>query len=314
MSSAKTGRFQLAFMLLATLALVSGTFASDPAKTQPPQASAALPDSSASQYAAIDVCKTCHEEIWEKHFAGTPHAALLKGGEHGCQSCHGPGQAHVDGGGDVTKIIRFETLSPSQTAAICTKCHQASLEVQNFSKSQHLSSGVSCTSCHSPHKSADVNFMLVKSQTELCFGCHAAQKAQFARPYRHRVEVGLIQCSDCHNPHGTERGGQVRSAAGQFAVCTKCHTDTMGPFVFEHAPVKTDEGCLSCHTPHGSTNPRLLQVNNINFLCLRCHTPNMNGAAGRPVGPNHDQSTKYQACTTCHTQIHGSNFSPVFFR
>ena len=186
--------------------------------------------------------------------------------------------------------------------------------MQNFSKSEHLSNGVSCTTCHSPHKSTDVNFMLVKSQTELCFGCHAAQKAQFARPYRHRVEVGLIQCSDCHNPHGTERGGQVRSAAGQFAICTKCHTDTMGPFVFEHAPVKTDEGCLSCHTPHGSTNPRLLQVNNVNFLCLRCHTPNMNGAAGRPIGPNHDQSTKYQACTTCHTQIHGSNFSPVFFR
>jgi DmsE family decaheme c-type cytochrome len=123
-----------------------------------------------------------------------------------------------------------------------------------------------------------------------------------------------VQCSDCHKPHGTQTGHQVRDAAGQFAVCTKCHTDTMGPFVFEHAPVKTDEGCLACHTPHGSTNPRLLQVNNVNFLCLRCHTPNMNGAAGRPSGPNHDQSTKYQACTMCHTQIHGSNFSPVFFR
>jgi DmsE family decaheme c-type cytochrome len=109
-------------------------------------------------------------------------------------------------------------------------------------------------------------------------------------------------------------GHQVRAAAGQFTVCTKCHTDTMGPFVFEHAPVKTDEGCLSCHTPHGSTNPRLLQVNNVNFLCLRCHTPNMNGAAGRPMGPNHDQSAKYQACTMCHTQIHGSHFDPAFFR
>jgi DmsE family decaheme c-type cytochrome len=188
------------------------------------------------------------------------------------------------------------------------------LETQNFFKSEHLASGVTCTTCHDPHKSKDVDFLLVKSQTELCFGCHAAQKAEFARPYRHRVDVGLIQCSDCHNPHGTQKGHQVRAAAGQFAVCTKCHTDTMGPFVFEHAPVKTEDQCLSCHTPHGSTNPRLLQVNNINFLCLRCHTPNMNGAAGRPSGPNHDQATKYQACTMCHTQIHGSNFSPVFFR
>ena len=52
------------------------------------------------QYAETDICKTCHADVWEKHFAGTPHSALLKGDQHGCQGCHGPGQAHVDGGGD----------------------------------------------------------------------------------------------------------------------------------------------------------------------------------------------------------------------
>ena len=313
----RTGRTSdLLVALVAALCMLTGTATgqSQQATNQPVQNSAALAGSTSGQYAPTDICQSCHQEVWDKHFAGTPHSALLQGDQHGCQACHGPGQAHVDGGGDVTKIIRFETLSPAQTAAICTKCHQASLETQNFSKSEHLANGVSCTNCHSPHKSTDVNFMLVKPQTELCYGCHAQQKAEFARPYRHRVDVGLIQCSDCHNPHGTQTGHQVRAAAGQFAVCTKCHTDTMGPFVFEHAPVKTDEGCLSCHTPHGSTNPRMLQVNNVNFLCLRCHTPNMNGAAGAPAGPAHNQSAKYQACTMCHTQIHGSNFDPAFFR
>ncbi len=304
--------FMLAFFVACFL--TGEAAAKEQSGTENPQTKAALPASTGGQYAETDICKTCHQEVWEKHFAGTPHAALLKGDQHGCQACHGPGQAHVDGGGDVTKIIRFETLSPAQTAAICTKCHQSSLETQNFAKSEHLANGVSCTSCHSPHKSSDVNFLLVKQQTSLCYGCHAAQKAEFARPYRHRVDSGLIQCSDCHNPHGSQVGHQVRAAAGQFAVCMKCHTDTMGPFVFEHAPVKTEDSCLNCHTPHGSTNPRLLQVNNVNFLCLRCHTPNMNGAAGQPIGPVHDQSAKYQACTMCHTQIHGSNFSPVFFR
>jgi DmsE family decaheme c-type cytochrome len=312
-----TGRQSFLMFVLSLLGVCCSVVtvrAQQHAGTPTPQTSTALPGPAGAQYAETDVCKTCHEEVWDRHFAGTPHAALLKGGQHGCQSCHGPGQAHVDGGGDVTKIIRFKTLTPGQTAKICTGCHQSSLETQNFAKSEHLANGVSCTACHSPHNSSDLNFMLAKPQTALCYGCHAAQKAEFARPYRHRVDVGLIQCSDCHNPHGTQVGHQVRAAAGQFAVCTKCHTDTMGPFVFEHAPVKTEEGCLSCHTPHGSTNPRMLQVNNVNFLCLRCHTPNMNGAAGRPVGPNHDQSTKYQACTMCHTQIHGSNFDPAFFR
>src|SRR5271169_368387 len=90
------------------------------------QASAALPASTGGQFAETDVCKTCHEEVWDKHFANTPHSALLKGDQHGCQACHGPAQAHVEGGGDPAKIIRFETLSPAETAAICTKCHQSS--------------------------------------------------------------------------------------------------------------------------------------------------------------------------------------------
>ena len=272
-------RVSIAFLLACCLnaAIPAQEHASKPG----PQTSSALPGSTSGPYADTEICKTCHQEVWDKHFAGTPHAALLKGDQHGCQACHGPGQAHVDGGGDPTKIIRFEKLSPAETAAICTKCHQSSLETQNFSNSEHLASGVTCTNCHSLHASKDVNFLLVKPQTELCYECHGAQRAEFARPYRHRVDVGLIQCSDCHNPHGTEVGGQVRAAAGQFAVCTKCHTDTMGPFVFEHTPVKTEESCLNCHVPHGSTNPRLLQVNNVNFLCLRCHTANMNGAGAR---------------------------------
>ncbi len=74
-----------------------------------------------SAYASDDACQACHSELWEKHFASTPHRALLSGDQHGCQGCHGPGQAHIDGGGDKTKIIRFETLNPAQTAAICTQ-------------------------------------------------------------------------------------------------------------------------------------------------------------------------------------------------
>jgi predicted CXXCH cytochrome family protein len=74
-------------------------------------------------------------------------------------------------------------------------------------------------------------------------------------------------------------------------------------------PVKT-EGCNSCHTPHGSTNPRFLRVSQINLLCLQCHTFPVQG----PAGPTHNQATKYQACTMCHAAIHGSNSSNVFFR
>ncbi len=265
-----------------------------------------------AKYVGADTCKTCHDEIYTKHFENTPHFALLQGHAHGCEDCHGPGSAHVDSAGDPTKIVRFSQLSPAQASQRCLECHETNLENVNFSGSVHLRNGVGCLACHSPHHATEPDHLLKNQQTLLCYGCHATQKAEFERPYRHRVNVGLIQCSDCHNPHGTFVDRQLRTAAGQFPICTNCHAETMGPFAFEHVPVR-QEGCTACHTPHGSTNPRLLRVSQVNLLCMQCHTPTANSNV--PGIPSfHTQNAKYQACTMCHTQIHGSNFDEFFFR
>ncbi len=303
---------QVLLLLLAALLLpvpaAAQTNATPHQKATPSQAGAP-----GGGYVGADTCKACHDDIYTKHFENTPHYALIKEGKHGCEDCHGPGGAHVEGGGDVSKIITFKNMSPAQSSERCLQCHQASLEQSDFAQSVHLSNGVGCISCHSPHHAAEPNHLMVKDQPNLCYGCHAAQKAEFSRPFRHRVDVGLIKCSDCHNPHGSSADRQLRvNAAGSFGVCTKCHTETQGPFVFEHEPVKT-EGCTSCHTPHGSSNPRLLRVSQVNILCLQCHTPTMgSGVPGLPTF--HNQSTKYQACTLCHNQIHGSNFDEFFFK
>ncbi len=266
-------------------------------------------------YVGADTCKTCHEDIYTKHFAGTPHYALLKKeGKHGCEDCHGPGSAHVEGGGDVSKIISFKALSVQDSSKICLTCHAASAEHANFLRSTHATNDIGCTSCHSPHNAKIERSLLREAQPQLCFGCHTEQKTEFSRPFRHRVNEGLVLCSDCHNVHGTTTARQLRTNSSQDAVCFKCHTDTKGPFVYEHVPVKT-EGCMACHTPHGSTNPRLLRVNQVNLLCLQCHTLTISNAESQPpIGPVHNQSQKYQACTMCHAFIHGSNFSEVFFK
>lgn len=265
---------------------------------------------SGSKYVGAETCRGCHADVYEKSFANTPHAALLKENKHGCEDCHGPGSAHAESG-DKSKIIRFSELSAAQASRRCLSCHQSNLENSAFSQSVHLSQGVGCLNCHSPHH-ASGRGLLVKEQPLLCYSCHAQQKAEFARPYKHRVDVGLIKCSDCHNPHGSFHDSQLRAADGGMEVCTKCHSEKMGPFAFEHMPVK-QEGCVGCHTPHGSTNPRQLRVSEVNVLCLQCHSPIANRAT--PEAPSfHNQSTKYQACTLCHTQIHGSNFDEFFFR
>ncbi len=155
--------------------------------------------------------------------------------------------------------------------------------------------------------------MLKMNDPQLCLSCHSEVKPAFSSPFHHKVLEGAMRCSDCHNPHGGFELKQTRLATGGDAPCIKCHADKQGPFVYEHAPVKT-EGCTACHTPHGSSNPRLLRYAAVNQLCLTCHSVAHDVGAVEPAGPQHNQNAQYANCTACHVKIHGSRSSPVFFR
>jgi DmsE family decaheme c-type cytochrome len=266
--------------------------------------------SSSTNYVGDDTCMTCHSDVAKD--AIIPHAktAFTHSAGQTCESCHGPGKAHVDSGGDPTKIFRFTTASEKQVNATCLRCHAA--VHPNFAHSDHAKAGLSCIDCHSTHRFKDEENHLKASQPGLCETCHADVKMAFAQPFHHKVPEGLVKCTDCHDPHGSFQSPQLRTTADQNAICTQCHTETAGPFVYEHPVVKT-EGCVSCHSPHGSPNPRLLRVGNVNTLCLQCHSASMNFTT--PGTPSfHNQAAQYQACIVCHTQIHGSNASDVFFK
>jgi len=279
------------------------------------QNKAAAASADSSNYVGAETCKTCHEDIynsWEK----TPHWKTTldtKGGpsHQGCEGCHGPGAEHVAGGGDKAKIFIFKEHSAKEIDDRCMTCHAGGPQHMNAVSSEHAKANVSCISCHSPHHAQTKEFLLTKAQPALCYTCHADKQAQFQMPFRHRVNEGLIQCSDCHNPHGTVAAKQVRTSSAQDAVCFTCHADKRGPFTFEHEPVKV-EGCQTCHTPHGSPNIHMLKVSNVNILCLSCHTTSFANAPGAPSF--HNQAAQYQACTLCHSQIHGSNVDHTFFK
>ena len=283
-------------------------------KTAPQSYTASRP-TDPSQYVGTDTCKTCHEDIGKTYDRG-PHWKTMLDKHHGvesqgCEACHGPGKEHAESG-DVTKIVRFKTLSRQESSKRCLECHQFGEEHSNFLRSAHLKNNVGCIDCHSVHAPKVRANLMKASQPQLCYSCHLEVKPDFSKPYHHRVNEGLITCSNCHNPHGGFLTRQLRASAAQDAICFTCHTDKAGPFVFEHAPVKTD-GCVSCHAPHGSSNPRLLRRSNVNLLCLECHTLTVDSAA--PAIPSfHNQAQKYQACTMCHVAIHGSNSDHVFFK
>jgi DmsE family decaheme c-type cytochrome len=271
---------------------------------------AATQPANPADYVGSDVCATCHADVAKKFDAGNPHSklALTHGGTGAtCESCHGPGRAHVESGGDVTKIIQINKLSAKDVTATCLGCHAKTHP--DYLRSPHAKADVSCLGCHSVHDAAPETALLKVDQPKLCFTCHSDVKPAFDMPFHHKVNEGLLKCSDCHDPHGTFQNNNLKTTADQNAICTKCHTETRGPFVFEHAAVKA-EGCVGCHTPHGSQNARLLNVPYINQLCNQCHSP----VSGSTVHGINAGSADVTPCISCHTMIHGSNVNPAFLR
>lgn len=254
-------------------------------------------------------CAACHKEV-VKDFANNPHSrpTLMHGGKGAtCESCHGPGKAHAEGG-DVTTIFDPATAPAKQVDGKCQACHDSH---GSFERSAHSKGNVSCIGCHNIHSPHEKEHLLKASQPQLCFQCHDDLKPQFSTPVHHKVEEGLMACTDCHDTHGNLEENPLQSSAWQFMVCTKCHAAIAGPFVFEHAAVKA-EGCSACHLPHGGPNPKLLIQANVNTICLHCHFPSPNSAKGLPAVPEHIQSARSQSCISCHSNIHGSNTSEVF--
>ena len=290
-------------------------------------------------YVGNDTCIACHEPQG-KGFEGTKHSKLhtleaWKNKVVGCESCHGPGRLHVEGNGDKLKIVSFKQMDPKASAETCLKCHAGKEAHNNFRRGEHWRNNVSCNTCHSAHGPEPPSFklgsttfvgnvsaqnpgqatarMLKANEPQLCMACHNETKAQFSKPFHHKVLEGTMNCSDCHNPHGGFEQKQTRSAVGADAACIKCHANKQGPFVFEHAPLKL-EGCTTCHTPHGSSNPKLLKRAQVRQLCFECHT-GISDELSPGVPSRHNQAQmREQQCTVCHSAIHGSNSNRLFFR
>ena len=334
------GGWVLGLLLWATSSSWSKVTVTTGDKEKNPPATAKDKD---DNYVGSETCKTCHEDQF-KNFSHTAHASLeklssWKGKVVGCEACHGPGKAHAEEG-DPSKIISFKTRSSKQNSETCLTCHSGREEHNNFRRGEHWRNDIGCTDCHSPHgapvgtNKADSNVfvslanaekpgfatekMLKTSEPQLCLKCHSEEKHKFNQPFHHKVLEGAMKCSDCHNPHGGFETKQTRLSTGTDAACLKCHADKQGPFAYEHAPVKT-EGCVSCHIPHGSSNPRMLRTSSVAQMCLECHSnshrTDSNGIGGAvPGGPTKNLALQYKDCTICHIKIHGSHTSPVFFR
>jgi DmsE family decaheme c-type cytochrome len=261
----------------------------------------------AESKATLEPCITCHDTL-AADFAGNPHGR--KGLDvSACTSCHGDGSKHAESGekGDISKP------AGDAGAKLCLGCHGGDRSFHTARTGPHAQAKVSCSSCHVIHD-AKATPLLRSADSVLCAACHPAQKAQFQKPYAHRLEVGGLTCISCHNPHGGRDQKSLRETSSGEVACFECHQDKRGPFVYPH-PGGLTGTCQSCHEPHGSNNPRMLTRPSVDQLCLECHTGNPAGTLGSQPPSLHDvRSPRYRNCTTCHVAVHGSNSSPALYK
>lgn len=244
-------------------------------------------------------CRDCHEQS-AQHFAGTAHAAAFANGRApatgACESCHGPASKHLENP-DVQ--VKWSALSADEQTSVCAQCHQGGSRF-SFASGPHRSADVSCTSCHTVMAAKSDRALLTRAgTTETCYACHADQRAQMSKASHHPVREGRMDCSSCHNPHGS--GENLMRQASLNETCYSCHAEKRGPFVWEHAPVR--ESCATCHDAHGSTNRNLLNRKD-SFVCLQCHS--YGGHINLPRY-NRTSNPTGSGCVNCHMAVHGSN-------
>ncbi|HYL94630.1 MAG TPA: hypothetical protein VET69_02410, partial [Terriglobales bacterium] len=208
----RTTPFGLIFSAFLLLVLPSGAQKNSTAWTQQKQFGIYTEIPGASRVGA-EQCATCHSDQSRDY----QHAFHSQQGVQ-CEDCHGYGSKHVEGGGDVSKIISFIKRPPSSANGVCLSCHARDAKVRYWTGGSHSANRVRCIDCHQVHAPAaqaageshlrfdtatsgafaaesavpETNVVLrPPAQTnEACIKCHQAEKAQLSLPYHHPLREG----------------------------------------------------------------------------------------------------------------------------
>jgi len=191
-----------------------------------PRPSAADPYETIGQYLsseALDKCIDCHvTSIHAARSRKVPEAA-----DHGigCERCHGPGANHI--AAVATKfpdlaIARPKLASAAQITQLCAACHNPDnptisesdpltirFQTLTFPRSRcytESSGGLSCITCHDPHKNAKTS---AAHYQNVCLSCHARDSD--------KASPAISQAANTDSaPHTT-------CPVNPVDACLKCH-------------------------------------------------------------------------------------------
>lgn len=214
-----------------------------------------LPGLEGREYVGRETCAGCHQDQVKKFELSSHNRMSLQGDNEGlCESCHGPGSLHVEGGGDKAKIV-----NPRDNPQMCVQCH-AEKQAQFQMQFHHpvMEGRMSCSDCHDVHGEARASSATaLRRPDEKCFKCHKETKG----PYVFEHDAMRDGCPTCHNPHGSVYDKLL--TADKTTLCVRCHWEQNFNTVagniggVPHGTAGYDIGqgeeCVDHHrAPHGS--------------------------------------------------------------
>ena len=166
---------------------------------------------------------------------------------------------------------------PEMRDADCFPCHE---NLTNYLVEHGPAASRNCVICHNKSESEPGFANGDRDNVELCADCHDTFIANFDSAAFIHGPAAIGDCSLCHNPHGSmDRYQLVRSIN---VLCLDCHGNKYrSNHPIPGHPIEgcedklrpgTSLSCTSCHNPHYSQSPELLQLVQGKLIsCRRCH-------------------------------------------
>jgi predicted CXXCH cytochrome family protein len=201
-----------------------------------------------------------------------------------CESCHGPGKAHSEKP-TIQNIVNPSRLSPQASIDVCLSCHQAGKPPgDEYAWPVGYQPGKRLADFWHGFEPE------TGKQTNEFWGNGTAHKNRvqgntFLQSVMH--DRGL-QCSNCHDAHGSRNRSMTIKSAETNALCLSCHGPgkRYGPrysIITEHthhAPTSTGSLCMSCHMAKTGENAIEAESRNHTFdfispaVSIGAKTPN----------------------------------------
>jgi predicted CXXCH cytochrome family protein len=237
------------------------------------------------------LCAGCHSTGVD-HYAKTWTEQNIT-----CESCHGPGKAHAEKPA-ITNIVNPARLSTERATEVCLACHLAGKPTV-------------------PEYAWPVGYQPGKKLADYWQGFEpeaGKQSAEFwgnGTAHKNRVQGNTfthsimhaqgLQCSNCHDAHGSRHQSMTIKSAETNALCLSCHGPgkSNGPNYASisehthHAATSTGSQCINCHMAKTGENSVGAES--------RDHTFNFVSPAVTLSSDSKDESKRIpNSCNTCH--------------